>query len=78
MDIVKIDRSFVEGVATDPTDRALVSSVVGLAKALRLDVVAEGIETEAQSRAVEALGCTAGQGWLFGKPGPTYPPTAPM
>jgi EAL domain-containing protein (putative c-di-GMP-specific phosphodiesterase class I) len=68
IDVVKIDRSFVSGLGTDPGDTEEVRAVVGLARALGLEVVAEGVETEAQRRALGDLGCGLAQGYLFGRP----------
>jgi diguanylate cyclase (GGDEF)-like protein/PAS domain S-box-containing protein len=70
VDIVKVDRSFVNGMAADPTDRELVAAVVGMGRALKLCVVAEGIETADQVDALRELGCDIGQGYLFAKPLP--------
>jgi diguanylate cyclase (GGDEF)-like protein/PAS domain S-box-containing protein len=68
VDIVKVDRSFVTGIAEDSTDRALVAAVVGMGRALKLTVVAEGIETQDQVEVLRELGCHVGQGYLFAKP----------
>ena len=70
VDIVKVDRSFVTGMAADQTDRELVAAVVGMGHALKLCVVAEGIETPEQAEALRGLGCELGQGFLFAKPLP--------
>ena len=70
VDIVKVDRSFVSGMSDDSTDHALVAAVVGMGRALKLAVVAEGIETPAQAEALRELGCHTGQGFLFAKPLP--------
>jgi diguanylate cyclase (GGDEF)-like protein/PAS domain S-box-containing protein len=70
VDIVKVDRSFVSGMADDPTDRALVAAVVGMGRALKLAVVAEGIELPEEAEALRELGCNIGQGFLFAKPLP--------
>jgi diguanylate cyclase (GGDEF)-like protein len=70
VDTLKVDRSFVHGVGQDAMDTAIVQSVVALAKALHLDVTAEGIETQAQRSELLALGCDRGQGYLFAKPLP--------
>ncbi|MGH8977747.1 MAG: putative bifunctional diguanylate cyclase/phosphodiesterase, partial [Acidimicrobiia bacterium] len=70
VDAVKIDRSFVAGLGTDPGDAAIVSAVVGLAHALGLQVVAEGVETEQQLVEVIALGCDEAQGYYFAPPQP--------
>ncbi|WP_067502084.1 bifunctional diguanylate cyclase/phosphodiesterase [Actinoplanes sp. TFC3] len=68
VDIVKIDRSFVENVDTDPDNVALVEAVLNLARALRLQTVAEGIESVAQQTTLQVMGVRSGQGYLFGKP----------
>ena len=67
VDALKIDRSFIEGL-DDPHDAAIVQSVIVLAKTLGLSVTAEGIETPGQRLRLEQLGCTLGQGYLFGRP----------
>jgi EAL domain-containing protein (putative c-di-GMP-specific phosphodiesterase class I) len=69
VDIIKIDRTFVEQVDTDADDVALVDAVVGLGQALRLQTVAEGIETDGQWMMLRQIGCDRGQGFLFGRPG---------
>ena len=73
VDTVKIDRSFTVGVS-DPRRRresyAVISAVIGLAHALNLQVVAEGIETTAQAETLQGLGCDHGQGFLLGHPAP--------
>jgi diguanylate cyclase (GGDEF)-like protein/PAS domain S-box-containing protein len=71
VDIVKVDRSFVSGMAEDQTDRELVAAVVGMGRALKLCVVAEGIETPEQADALRELGCDIGQGYLFAEPLPS-------
>ena len=70
VDAVKIDRSFVSGLGTDPGDTAIVSAVIGLAHALDLQVVAEGVETEGQLAELVALGCDEAQGYFFAPPQP--------
>ncbi|MPZ69412.1 MAG: EAL domain-containing protein [Actinobacteria bacterium] len=65
IDVLKIDRAFVAGVAESPEKTALAQAVVKLATALDLRTVAEGIETPEQLVALEALGCRNGQGFLF-------------
>ncbi|BBH64467.1 GGDEF-domain containing protein [Actinoplanes sp. OR16] len=67
---VKIDRSFVLGMATDRGDAAIVRSVVGLAEALGLRAVAEGVEDEATWRLLAAAGCHTAQGWFHARPMP--------
>jgi EAL domain-containing protein (putative c-di-GMP-specific phosphodiesterase class I) len=67
---LKIDRSFVAELDRSSAVLAIVKAVIGLAASLSMDVVAEGIETEAQCAVLSALGCTLGQGFLFGRPTP--------
>ena len=69
VDMIKIDRSFVSGMQEDGGDTlAIVRAIIGLGQGLGKRVVAEGIETEAQSNRLAALGCHSGQGYLFGRP----------
>jgi EAL domain-containing protein (putative c-di-GMP-specific phosphodiesterase class I) len=70
VDVLKIDRAFVSGLGGDPEDTAFVRSIVSLAEALGLEVVAEGVETDEQVSALVELGCTRAQGYLFARPGP--------
>jgi diguanylate cyclase (GGDEF)-like protein/PAS domain S-box-containing protein len=70
LDQLKIDKSFVRDVLTDRSDAAIAISILTLAKAIGLDVVAEGVETEGQMAFLAANGCRAFQGYLFGFPGP--------
>ncbi len=67
---LKIDRSFVTRMLQDDQDALIVQSTIELAHNLGLDVVAEGIEDRATRDALAALGCGAGQGYLFGRPSP--------
>ena len=69
-DTLKIDRSFVDGLGRDSEDEAIVAAVVGVARALDLKVIAEGIETEEQLCALRSHGVTVGQGFLLGRPVP--------
>ena len=64
---LKLDRSFVRDLETDPDDRALSAAIVGIGRTLGFSVVAEGVETEGQRQALLALGCEFGQGWLFAR-----------
>jgi diguanylate cyclase (GGDEF)-like protein/PAS domain S-box-containing protein len=70
VDLIKIDRSFIAGAATSPKDAAIVTSVVHLAHALGVQVLAEGIEDERQIAFLRAAGCQLGQGFLFARPAP--------
>jgi EAL domain-containing protein (putative c-di-GMP-specific phosphodiesterase class I) len=67
VDQLKIDRSFVNGLATDPDDAAIVASVVGLARAVGVVAIAEGVEDSRQLAALQALGCALGQGYLWSR-----------
>jgi diguanylate cyclase (GGDEF)-like protein len=67
---VKIDRSFVLGMATDPGDRAIVRAIVDLSRHLHLVVVAEGVESERTVNLLAEMGCDVGQGFLFSRPLP--------
>jgi diguanylate cyclase (GGDEF)-like protein len=67
---LKIDRSFVDGLGTDPDDSAIVAAVVHLGHALGLTVTAEGIETPLQLSELRTLGCDLGQGFYFARPQP--------
>jgi diguanylate cyclase (GGDEF)-like protein len=69
-DEIKIDRQFVAGIERDPDDAAVVRAVVGLGRALGLDVVAEGIERADQARFLAGLGCRTAQGFYFARPMP--------
>jgi len=70
VDVLKIDRSFIEGVNEGTEQSAVARAIIGLSDALHLTTVAEGIETEAQLRALRELGCQLGQGYLFSRPLP--------
>ncbi len=67
---LKIDQSFVAGMTEDEKDRAIVATVVSIAKNLGLGVTAEGVETEEQAALLLALACEDAQGFLFGRPSP--------
>ncbi|HUU33097.1 MAG TPA: EAL domain-containing protein, partial [Vicinamibacterales bacterium] len=79
LDTLKIDRSFVAGIGTDEDKGEIVKLIVGLARTLGLEIVAEGTETAAQVEYLRLLGCQFGQGYFFAKPAPTLPaPMAPV
>lgn len=67
---LKIDRSFVRDLPTGERDRAIARTIVDLGHHLQLEVIAEGIESEAQLAELGACGCRFGQGWLLGRPLP--------
>jgi len=69
-DKLKIDRSFVMDLETDPESAALMLSIASLGRALNLSVVAEGVETDEQAKLVHLAGCDLMQGYLFSKPLP--------
>jgi diguanylate cyclase (GGDEF)-like protein len=68
--ILKIDRSFITGIDTDPDAYAVAEALVRLGQAFKLHVVAEGIETAEQARCLVAMGCAYGQGYHFARPMP--------
>ncbi|MBB3691822.1 bifunctional diguanylate cyclase/phosphodiesterase [Sphingomonas sp. BK580] len=70
VDVIKIDRSFVADLLTDPGDAAIVQAVLGLANQLGIAVVAEGVETAEQAAYLLARDCELAQGYLFGRPMP--------
>jgi len=70
VDALKIDRSFVRDLVTDSSDLAIVSAIIAIAKHLRIQVIAEGIEGYQQAEILRKLGCTIGQGFLFARPMP--------
>jgi EAL domain-containing protein (putative c-di-GMP-specific phosphodiesterase class I) len=67
---MKIDRSFVATLDPATASGSIAAAMVALGSSLALDVVAEGVETAEQLRALQALGCPTGQGYLFGRPLP--------
>jgi len=68
IDSLKVDRSFVRNIDREPVSRHIVSTIVGLARNLGIDVVAEGVEREEELETLVALGCELGQGYLLGPP----------
>ena len=72
VDVVKIDRSFVDGVDSDPVKSAIVSAVINLSLAIGSTTVVEGIETSCQLEHLRNLGCTTAQGYYFARPAPAH------
>jgi EAL domain-containing protein (putative c-di-GMP-specific phosphodiesterase class I)/DNA-binding NarL/FixJ family response regulator len=70
IDAVKIDRSFIRQIDTNPVDAAIVSAIVAMAHSMQLRVVAEGVETPSQLKVLGAQGCDVAQGFLFARPLP--------
>jgi diguanylate cyclase (GGDEF)-like protein len=68
IDVLKIDKSFIDGMTVSSQQLALVEGIIGIAKKLDLDVTAEGIETDAQREMLIAMGCHYGQGYLLAMP----------
>ena len=83
LDQLKIDQSFVRNIGIKATDGVIVQTIIGMARNLGLEVIAEGVETVAQQEFLALHGCTLFQGYLFSKPIPLAafeamltPPTA--
>ncbi|HEX3749803.1 MAG TPA: EAL domain-containing protein [Streptosporangiaceae bacterium] len=68
IDVLKIDKSFVDGIAVSDQRLALIEGIIGIARTLHLDVIAEGIETEVQRDLLVSMGCQYGQGYLLAMP----------
>jgi EAL domain-containing protein (putative c-di-GMP-specific phosphodiesterase class I) len=68
--VLKIDRSFVQGLPDDPRNTAIVQAIVAMARALNYRVVAEGVETFAQADSLRGYGCNEVQGFLYSRPVP--------
>jgi EAL domain-containing protein (putative c-di-GMP-specific phosphodiesterase class I) len=69
-DKIKVDRSFIWAIDTEPTAKAIVRAVINLANSLGMLTCAEGVETDEQLRTLRREGCSEVQGYLFGKPMP--------
>ncbi|WP_396200451.1 putative bifunctional diguanylate cyclase/phosphodiesterase [Gemmatimonas sp.] len=76
VDVIKIDRAFVEGVSRGGADAALARTILTLGQTLGLQTVAEGVETEPERVQLERLGCVLAQGYLFARPKPADEVTA--
>jgi diguanylate cyclase (GGDEF)-like protein/PAS domain S-box-containing protein len=76
LDVIKIDRSFVRDICNDPDDAAICASILAMAHALRMQVVAEGVETTSQLAFLRAHQCEVMQGFLFSRPLPAGEATA--
>jgi EAL domain-containing protein (putative c-di-GMP-specific phosphodiesterase class I) len=70
IDVLKIDRSFIRDIATNPDDASITSAIIAMAHSLDLDTVAEGVETEQQLVFLRQQGCRVVQGYYFSKPVP--------
>ncbi|MBY0455391.1 MAG: EAL domain-containing protein [Burkholderiaceae bacterium] len=70
LDQLKIEQSFVRDITTDPDDAAIVQTIIAMGRALRLEVIAEGVETREQQNFLREQGCCAYQGYFFSKPLP--------
>jgi len=68
LDQLKIDQSFIHNIGAKSTDAVIVQTIIGMANSLSIEVIAEGVETEAQHVFLRQAGCMAYQGYLFGKP----------
>lgn len=89
IDVLKIDRTFVDAVGMEDEDPILARAIIALGRTLQIETVAEGIERAEQREGLRALGCTLGQGFLFARPmkaerfaaevlGHTYEPVSPV
>ena len=67
-DAIKLDRSFIIGITSNERDLSIVKSIVSLAKAFSLSVVAEGVESKEQFDLIDSMGCEEFQGYLYSKP----------
>jgi EAL domain-containing protein (putative c-di-GMP-specific phosphodiesterase class I) len=70
LDQIKIDQSFVRDLVTDSGDQVIVSTIIAMARSMRMGVIAEGVETKEQRQRLLDKGCTHYQGYLFGRPVP--------
>jgi diguanylate cyclase len=75
-DELKVDKSFIQAMSTDPNAETVVRAIVDLARSLKLDVVAEGVETTQDAEVLRKIGCVTAQGYLFSRPLPADKVTA--
>jgi EAL domain-containing protein (putative c-di-GMP-specific phosphodiesterase class I) len=68
VDVIKMDRAFIRNIERDKKDIQLVALILGIARNLKIPVVAEGVETEGQLRLLKDLGCAVVQGFYFSRP----------
>ena len=77
IDVLKIDRAFVNGLPHNKQDGAIVEALLSIARAFAFATLAEGVETEDQAAALRAAGCELGQGFLYARPMPAEEFSAP-
>jgi EAL domain-containing protein (putative c-di-GMP-specific phosphodiesterase class I) len=70
IDVVKIDKSFIRDIPADPDDVEIVTAIIAMAKGLKMEVIAEGVETDEQLALLRELGCDRVQGYLCSRPLP--------
>jgi EAL domain-containing protein (putative c-di-GMP-specific phosphodiesterase class I) len=70
LDQLKIDQSFIRDLESNQSDKAIVRTIIAMAQSLNLELIAEGVETQAQLQILLGEGCCNFQGYLFGKPVP--------
>ena len=70
VDVIKIDKTFIDGIVEDGDDRAIIAAIISLAHELGVQAVAEGVEDSAQVQALRALDCHIAQGYHFSRPVP--------
>jgi diguanylate cyclase (GGDEF)-like protein/PAS domain S-box-containing protein len=68
IDVVKIDKSFIQDILVDPNDVEIVTAIIAMARGLKLEVIAEGVETDEQLALLRGLGCNKVQGYLYSRP----------